>query len=76
MRKIYNMGIDVGSTTVKAVILYQDTVIFKEYRRHLSDVKRAIREILQEVYSKLGDIWISVVSYWFRRNRYIKILKS
>ncbi len=61
MRKIYNMGIDVGSTTVKAVILYQDTVIFKEYRRHLSDVKRAIREILQEVYSKLGDIWISVV---------------
>lgn len=61
MKKTYNMGIDVGSTTVKTVILYNDITIYKEYRRHFSDVKKAIKEILQNVYDKLGDICVSVV---------------
>ena len=61
MKKTYNMGIDVGSTTVKTVILDRDEIIFKEYRRHFSDVKKAVKEILQDVYKKLGDINISVV---------------
>ena len=61
MKKTYNMGIDVGSTTVKTVILYNDIPIYKEYRRHFSDVKKAIKEILQNVYDKLGDICVSVV---------------
>lgn len=61
MIKTYNMGIDVGSTTVKTVILYDDIPIYKEYRRHFSDVKKAVKEILQNVYDKLGDICVSVV---------------
>lgn len=61
MIKTYNMGIDVGSTTVKTVILYDDMPIYKEYRRHFSDVKKAVKEILQNVYDKLGDICVSVV---------------
>ena len=61
MKKTYNMGIDVGSTTVKTIILYNDRPIYKEYRRHFSDVKKAIKEILQNVYDKLGDIYVSVV---------------
>ena len=61
MKKTYNMGIDVGSTTVKTVILDGDEVVFKEYRRHFSDVKKAVKEILQDVYRELGDIEISVV---------------
>ena len=43
MKKTYNMGIDVGSTTVKTVILDRDEIIFKEYRRHFSDVKKAVK---------------------------------
>ena len=61
MKKTYNMGIDVGSTTVKIVILDEGKVVFKEYKRHFSDVKKAVREILQDVYKELGDINISVV---------------
>jgi len=61
MIKTYNMGIDVGSTTVKTVILYDDIPIYKEYRRHFSDVKKAVKEILRNVYDKLGDICVSVV---------------
>ena len=61
MKKTYNMGIDVGSTTVKTVILDGDEVVFKEYRRHFSDVKKAVKEILQDIYRELGDIEISVV---------------
>ena len=61
MEKTYNMGVDVGSTTVKTVILDGDEVIFKEYRRHFSDVKKAVKEILQDVYKKFGNIRISVV---------------
>ena len=43
------MGIDVGSTTVKTVILYDDIPIYKEYRRHFSDVKKAVKEILRNI---------------------------
>ena len=61
MKKTYNMGIDVGSTTVKVVVLYDNMPIYKEYKRHFSDVKKAVREILQDVYEKLGDIRMSVI---------------
>ncbi|MEG2194294.1 MAG: acyl-CoA dehydratase activase-related protein [Terrisporobacter sp.] len=61
MKKTYNMGIDVGSTTVKVAIMYEDVLIYKEYKRHFSDVKKAVREILQDVYNELGDIRVSVV---------------
>ncbi|MGN1031992.1 MAG: BadF/BadG/BcrA/BcrD ATPase family protein, partial [Intestinibacter sp.] len=61
MKKIFNVGIDVGSTTVKIVVLDQDEVIFKKYTRHFSDVKKAVKEVLTEVYEKFGDIRISTV---------------
>ena len=61
MKKIFNVGIDVGSTTVKIVVLDKDKVIFKKYTRHFSDVKKAVKEVLTEVYEKLGDIRISTV---------------
>ena len=61
MKKIFNVGIDVGSTTVKIVVLDEDTVIFKKYTRHFSDVKKAVKDVLTEVYEKFGDIRVSTV---------------
>jgi predicted CoA-substrate-specific enzyme activase len=44
------LGIDVGSTTVKAVVLNgADELLFASYRRHLSEVRSTVRALLFEV---------------------------
>ncbi len=38
-----HMGIDVGSTTVKVVVLDENkNTLFAEYRRHFSDIKSTV----------------------------------
>ena len=40
MANCYSLGIDVGSTTVKTVIIDSDNqIIYSKYQRHLSKVK-------------------------------------
>ncbi|MGX7205615.1 2-hydroxyacyl-CoA dehydratase [Enterococcus pingfangensis] len=49
-------GIDVGSTTVKLVILNeQNESLFAKYERHFSDVKNATERILREAETIIGD---------------------
>lgn len=43
------LGIDVGSTTIKAVLLDGDDIYFEDYRRHHSDVRVALAELLDDV---------------------------
>ena len=46
----YTLGIDVGSTTVKTVILDADHhVLHSTYQRHFSKVKEAVSEQLQAI---------------------------
>ena len=59
--KVYNLGIDIGSTTVKAVLLSDKKVLYKEYKRHFSDVKKAVSEQLKNILNQFGDIGIRVV---------------
>lgn len=48
-------GIDVGSTTVKVVILNnQEKVLYQTYQRHFSDVKKASKKVLTEAAAKVG----------------------
>ena len=62
MEGIYNLGIDVGSTTVKAVVLSNDdNIVYKEYRRHFSDVKKAVSDQLKDIFKKLGNITVKTV---------------
>ena len=36
----YKIGLDIGSTTVKIVVLNEENdVIYSEYKRHLSDLR-------------------------------------
>lgn len=45
-----HMGIDVGSTTVKVVVLDNDNnTLFSEYRRHFSDIKSTVADLFTEV---------------------------
>lgn len=61
MMGIYKLGIDIGSTTVKAVLLSGKDIVYKEYKRHFSDIKHAVVGQLKDIYKKFGDISASVV---------------
>ena len=55
------MGIDVGSTTVKAVIRDDlNNVIFSEYRRHFSDILSTVRELFISAEQAIGIQPVSV----------------
>ncbi len=50
---VYNMGLDVGSTTVKLVVLNSSNqVIHSIYKRHFSDVKKTVGDVLLDAYKK------------------------
>ena len=47
---ILHVGLDVGSTTVKIVVMDENKeVIYKDYRRHFSDTKNTICTMLEEL---------------------------
>ncbi len=55
--KKYYMGIDIGSTTVKVVVLdEQENIVFGKYQRHCSHPQETVKELLQEAYTSLGDV--------------------
>ena len=52
----YQAGIDVGSTTVKLVVLDENgNMIFGQYLRHLSHTQRALSQLLCQARDALGD---------------------
>ena len=52
----YLTGVDVGSTTVKAVLLDEDgSVAFSAYRRHHAHTQETLVEILKEAREQLGS---------------------
>ena len=47
MSIIYDLGIDVGSTTVKTVILKEGEILYSKYERHFSKVRETVAEQLR-----------------------------
>ena len=59
----YKLGIDVGSTTLKAVVLNdEDEIIYKSYERHKSKVREMSVEKIEELSSVLSghDIALAI----------------
>ncbi|MBO8436021.1 MAG: 2-hydroxyglutaryl-CoA dehydratase, partial [Spirochaetes bacterium] len=55
------VGIDVGSTTMKAVALSEDnTLIYSDYQRHRSQIIEKGREMLDQMMQKIGDQEVSI----------------
>lgn len=55
--KCYRLGIDIGSTTVKIVILDENKkMIFSDYQRHYANIQETLASLLKEAYDKLGNI--------------------
>ncbi len=58
---MYKVGIDVGSTTLKVVVLNNDDkIIFCSYKRHFSQIVTATISMLAELLPLLGDNEIKV----------------
>ena len=56
MKDIIHVGIDVGSTTVKIVVMNQDLeVLYSTYKRHFSDTKNTVCECLEELAKKFEE---------------------
>ena len=59
--KTYRAGIDIGSTTVKLVVLDEkNEMIFGKYRRHCAKTQETLKELLVEAKEKLGDCFIKI----------------
>lgn len=61
MWEIYYVGLDVGSTTVKIIVLDENNnLVFKRYERHFSDIRSTIRKLLFESSSILKKSSIKI----------------
>lgn len=55
--KCYALGIDIGSTTVKTVLLDENnTLIFSAYERHFADIQGSLSGILRQIKEAFGTI--------------------
>ncbi|MCD2345435.1 2-hydroxyacyl-CoA dehydratase [Clostridium guangxiense] len=62
MNNIFKLGLDVGSTTVKIVMLNSnEDIIYNKYKRHFSDIKSTIVEVITEAYDKFKDENVKVM---------------
>ncbi len=62
LNKLYTLGIDIGSTTVKIAVLNQDNeVLFSDYERHFANIQETLSDLLGRALYKLGPIQVSPV---------------
>ncbi len=53
---MYRIGFDIGSTTLKCVVLNnENNIIFSSYERHLSKIKEKSIELLNRIKSEISD---------------------
>ena len=59
-KKVYRLGIDIGSTTVKIAILDEENqIIFSDYRRHYANIQGTLSSIVKVAAEKFGDLTIA-----------------
>ena len=52
----YKVGIDIGSTTLKIVVIDNCAdIVFSDYRRHNTDIKEAMRGAYKKMYDTIGN---------------------
>ncbi len=58
--KLYKLGIDIGSTTVKIAILdEQDNLIFSDYEGHFANIQETLSNLLHKAFDSTGEIMVS-----------------
>ena len=56
MKSVLNVGIDIGSTTIKVVVLDKERqIVYKNYARHFSEIGAALHENLENLKKVVGE---------------------
>ncbi len=56
MRSVYRIGVDIGSTTIKAVVLSPEgRVVYTGYERHHARIGERMRALLSAIQEKIGN---------------------
>lgn len=60
----YKVGLDIGSTTAKMVVLDKNEtmVLFSGYKRHQAKIQECLLAFLHQIKKQLGDIPLSFIS--------------
>ncbi len=54
--KTYNLGIDIGSTTVKIAILDEEqNLLFSDYERHYANIQETLAHLLKKASGQIGE---------------------
>ena len=68
--KTYRAGIDIGSTTVKLVVLDEaDQLLYGEYRRHQAHTQQTLAALLAEAKTAVGDCALRLSGSEVKRNK-------
>ncbi len=61
-KDLFHVGIDIGSTTVKVVILNNENeLIYSKYERHYSDIKNKLNDLLLDAYNLVEDAELTIM---------------
>lgn len=61
MEQTYRIGLDIGSTTIKAVVLSEDDqMVYSCYERHNARIQEKLTEVLSAVEEQLGDVSVQL----------------
>ncbi len=62
MNDLNMLGIDIGSTTVKVVLMDKDmNLLFSDYRRHFANIKETLAELIEDAFKVTGDVMVAPV---------------
>ncbi|WFD08999.1 2-hydroxyacyl-CoA dehydratase [Tepidibacter hydrothermalis] len=60
MNNLLHMGLDIGSTTIKLILIDKNNnIVFKKYKRHYSDITRTIKELINNTFDEFKDFNIT-----------------
>ena len=61
MQKNFHVGIDIGSTTIKIIVLDEDrNIIHSRYERHYADIREKLKDIILDAASLLQGTYLTV----------------
>ncbi len=62
MEDLHSLGIDIGSTTVKVVLMDEDmNILFSDYRRHFANIKETLADLIEDAFKVTGDVTVAPV---------------